>query len=312
MSLAFVFAGQGSQKLGMGKDFYDNYPEFKALWDEIDTDGDYKRLCFGDNLEELSKTENTQPCMVLFAVCLSALLKIEGIIPVAACGLSLGEYSALALSGVFSPKEAVDFVKFRGKAMSESCKDKETAMYAVVGADRQNLQKVCEKAASYGVCQISNYNCSSQIVIGGEQKAVEEACRIIRDNAYGKVIPLNVSGAFHTQLMNDASVALSKKLADIRLGNMQIPIIFNCTGKTEEDVKIKELLTLQVKSSVYFEDSIKLLEKMGVDKIVEIGPGKVLSGFIKKTAKSIKTFPVENIEGYLAVLKEFKGDEKNA
>lgn len=286
MSLAFLYAGQGSQHPGMGKDLYESYPEFREAFDSADLDFDLKEICFSDESGLINQTEYTQPSMVAFACGVTAILKNMGICPDYVAGLSLGEYSALNAAGVFDAKTAIELVAFRGKAMANAAKDMESAMAAVLMLDEKPLLDCCNKASEKGVVSICNYNCPGQLVIGGEKSAVDYACELAKEAGAKRCMPLNVSGPFHTSLMKPAGDKLKEKFETIDFNDMSIPVLFNCLGKEKsQDDNIPDLLEKQVQSSVYMDKTIRRLYELGVTRIVEIGPGKALSGFVKKTAK---------------------------
>ena len=246
MKLAFLYAGQGSQHAGMGQDLYETYPLFRQILDDAPVDFDLKKLCFHGPEEQLSQTRYTQPCMVAFAVGITALLKERGIVPQAAAGLSLGEYSALQAAGVFTPREAIALAAFRGKAMEEAAQGMESAMYAVLNLDRNTLEEVCRKASEKGPVYLANYNCPGQIVIGGSREGAEEACRLALEAGARRCLPLKVSGPFHTPLMAPAGKALEEHFAGLTFGEMTFPVYFNCLGraKTAEET-IPQLLVRQ-------------------------------------------------------------------
>lgn len=308
MKIGFIYAGQGSQVVGMAKSFYDNYPEAKEVLDTIALDIDIKSLCFEGPIEELSKTSNTQPCMVATAIIATKLLKANGITPAYACGLSLGEYSALQCAGVFDVQTAIELVRFRGLAMEEAAKGIESKMVAVLGLDRALLLEAVEQASSLGVVQIANYNCPGQLVIGGQKDAVDKASELALEKGAKRAIPLNTSGPFHTSLLKGAGDALHDKFKEVTFNEMNIPVIFNSTAKPlEAGVSIATMLEKQVQSSVYFEDSIRYMMDQGVDTIIEIGPGKVLSGFVKKISKEINVYQVEDKESLEKTIEGLKG-----
>ena len=308
MNLAFLYAGQGSQHAGMGQDLYEAYPLFRQILDDAPVDFDLKKLCFEGPEDQLSQTRYTQPCMVAFAAGITALLKERGIVPQAAAGLSLGEYSALQAAGVFTPREAIALAAFRGKVMEEAAQGMESAMYAVLNLDRNTLEEVCRKASEKGPVYLANYNCPGQIVIGGSREGAEEACRLALEAGARRCLPLKVSGPFHTPLMAPAGKALEEHFAGLTFGEMAFPVYFNCLGrpKTAEEA-IPQLLVRQVQTSVYMEDTIRHMADAGIDTIVEVGPGKALSGFVKKTAPQIRTIPVETaqqLEDAVTLLKK--------
>jgi len=308
MSLAFLYAGQGSQHPGMGADLYEAHPAFRAVLDAADVDFDLKTTMFTDPDGVLNLTEYTQPCMVAFAAGMTALLAERGIVPDYAAGLSLGEYSALQCAGVFTAPQAISLAAFRGKAMAAAAAGRPCGMTAVLGLDREKLQEACRQAAGAGVVEIANYNCPGQLVIGGEQAAVDKAAALAKELGAKRCLPLKVSGPFHTSLLAPAGDALREKFKETAFGAMRIPVLFNCLGREmgPEDT-IPALLEKQVQTSVYMEDTIRRLAELGVDTIVEIGPGKALIGFVKKTAPAIKTYAVETCADLDALSAALKG-----
>ena len=308
MKLAFVYAGQGSQRVGMGEDFYQEYPAFRTVFDALKTDFDIKELSFTGPEEQLSQTRYTQPCMVAFAIGVTDLLAQEGIRPQAVAGLSLGEYSALYAAGVLDRESAVATVALRGRAMEEAAAGLDCGMTAVLALDRENLQKACDRAASLGVVQICNFNCPGQLVIGGERAAVDQAAQYALELGAKRCMPLKVSGPFHTRLMKPAGDALAAHFQTMAFGAPVVPVYFNCKGdRKAEEESIPQLLERQVQSSVYWEDTIRAMERDGVDTVVEIGPGKVLSGFFKKTAPAIKTYHIDTARDLREVVSALKG-----
>ena len=308
MSLAFLYAGQGSQHPGMGADLYEAHPAFRAVLDAAGVDFDLKTTMFTDPDGVLNLTEYTQPCMVAFAAGMTALLAERGIVPDYAAGLSLGEYSALQCAGVFTAPQAISLAAFRGKAMAAAAAGRPCGMTAVLGLEREKLQEACRQAAGAGVVEIANYNCPGQLVIGGEQAAVDKAAALAKELGAKRCLPLKVSGPFHTSLLAPAGDALREKFREIAFGAMRIPVLFNCLGREmgPEDT-IPALLEKQVQTSVYMEDTIRRLAELGVDTIVEIGPGKALSGSVKKTAPAIKTYAVETCADLDALSAALKG-----
>ena len=308
MKLGFLYAGQGSQHPGMGADLYEAHPAFRAVLDAAGVDFDLKTTMFTDPDGVLNLTEYTQPCMVAFAAGMTALLAERGIVPEYAAGLSLGEYSALQCAGVFTAPQAISLAAFRGKAMAAAAAGRPCGMTAVLGLDREKLQEACRQAAGAGVVEIANYNCPGQLVIGGEQAAVDKAAALAKELGAKRCLPLKVSGPFHTSLLAPAGDALREKFKETAFGAMRIPVLFNCLGREmgPEDT-IPALLEKQVQTSVYMEDTIRRLAELGVDTIVEIGPGKALSGFVKKTAPAIKTYAVETCADLDALSQALKG-----
>ena len=308
MKLAVLYAGQGAQHPGMGKEFYEESPAFRAAFDSAALDFDLHRVCFEDPDGVLNQTEYTQPCMVAFACGVTAVLAEKGVKPAYLAGLSLGEYSALQAAGVFTAKQAIELTAFRGKAMAEAAKGLDCGMTAVLGLDREKLSACCEQAAETGCVQICNYNCPGQLVIGGEKAAV--AAALAKEAGARRCIPLKVSGPFHTRLMAPAGDALAKRFETELFGTMKVPVLFNCLGREKADAdSIPALLVKQVQSSVYMEDTLRRLGELGVDHILEVGPGSALSGFVKKTLPGVACASVETPAQLDAVLTAWKEEQ---
>ena len=310
MKLAFLYAGQGSQHAGMGADLYASSPVFRRVMDEAAAavDFDLKTTCFEDPEGVINQTQYTQPCMVAFAAGVTAMLAEEGIRPEYAAGLSLGEYSALECAGVLDAKTAVELVAFRGKAMAKASEGLACGMTAVLALDRDRLQACCDEASALGVVQICNYNCPGQLVIGGQKAAVDRAAELAKEAGAKRCLPLKVSGPFHTALMHPAGVALAERFADVNFAPMRMPVLFNCLGHEKAPAdSIADLLVRQVQSSVYLEDTIRRLAELGVDTVVEIGPGRAISGFVKKTVGSAMTcLNIETAEDFAAAVAQLK------
>ena len=310
MKLGFLYAGQGSQHAGMGADLYASSPVFRRVLDEAAAavDFDLKATCFEDPEGVINQTQYTQPCMVAFAAGVTAMLAEEGIRPEYAAGLSLGEYSALECAGVLDAKTAVELVAFRGKAMAKASEGLACGMTAVLALDRDRLQACCDEASALGVVQICNYNCPGQLVIGGQKAAVDRAAELAKEAGAKRCLPLKVSGPFHTALMHPAGVALAERFAGVTFAPMRMPVLFNCLGHEKAPAdSIADLLVRQVQSSVYLEDTIRRLAELGVDTVVEIGPGRAISGFVKKTVGSAMTcLNIETAEEFAAAVAQLK------
>jgi [acyl-carrier-protein] S-malonyltransferase len=314
MKLGFVYAGQGSQKVGMGKDFYEAFPLFAETVDRAaeavrtETDFDLKACCFDGPIEQLSKTRYTQPCMVAFAVGVTKLLKKEGIAPEYVGGLSLGEYSALYAAEVLDEDTVTKLVAYRGRVMEEAVKDREVKMSAVLMTARDTIENCCKEATESlkeqgFLVQVANYNCPGQIVISGDAQAVDLASELLKESGTKRIVPLPVSGPFHTALMKPAGDALAARFPEVDFAPEKATVIFNVTGLPKQDGEdIAGLLEKQVQSSVYLEDSIRYMAEQGVDTIVEIGPGNTISKFVKKTAPDVKVYSIDSVKDYEAVL----------
>ena len=261
MKIGFLFAGQGSQTVGMGRALYDSFPSARRVFDEAELDFDLKELCFYGPAEKLNQTAFTQPCMVAVAAAAAEALAEHGVKPDIAAGLSLGEYSALCAAGVFDYKTAIKIARFRGLTMERAVKGINGKMAAVIGLDRDKLRQVCKKASDCGVVQIANYNCPGQMVIGGEAAAVDKAARIALECGAKRVLPLNVSGPFHTALLEQAS-RIWPNILGLSLKRRKYPWYSTLTADTlKTGQTIPDLLARQVMSPVYFEDSLRRMER---------------------------------------------------
>ncbi|MBQ8318303.1 MAG: ACP S-malonyltransferase [Lachnospiraceae bacterium] len=313
MKIGFLYAGQGSQSVGMGQDLYNTYPEFKETFDNANPGFDIKECCFEGPIEKLGQTRYTQPCMVAFAVGVTKILKANGIEPAYAAGLSLGEYSALYSAGVFEEKQVIDLVAYRGKSMEEAVTGRDVGMIAVMSLDRDSIKKACEQAheefkdSQFNIAEVANYNTPVQVTVSGDTPVITRAGEIMTEMGAKRIVPVAVSGPFHTSLMKPAGDKLAERFKDESFGDMSFPVIFNSTGKELEEGKtIPEMLEIQVQSSVYFEDTIRYMINQGVDTFVEIGPGKTLSGFVKKIDRALTAYSIENVDSLNAVLEALK------
>ncbi|EHG12804.1 ACP S-malonyltransferase [Streptococcus intermedius] len=303
---AFLFAGQGAQYLGMARDLYDQYNVVRATYDEASQVLGYDIRNLIDREEEkLNQTRYTQPAILTTSVAIYRLLQEEGIQAAIVAGLSLGEYSAMVAAGALEFTTAVALVAKRGVFMEEAAPAGSGKMVAVLNADLATIETACQEASQLGIVSPANYNTPNQIVIGGEVKAVDKAVELLKEAGVKRLIPLKVSGPFHTALLKPASDKLSKVLATVEFTDFKLPLVGNTEAAVMEKERIKELLTRQVMEPVRFYDSIATMKKSGVTDFIEIGPGKVLSGFIKKIDKSMKIAQVEDITS-LSVLLEKK------
>ena len=314
MKTGFVYAGQGSQSVGMGQDFYNESELFRTTLDEAarnleaELGLDIKDLSFNGPLEKLSLTAYTQPAMVAFAVGVTKLLKAEGITPGFALGLSLGEYSALYAAGILSEEDVVKLVAKRGRFMTEAAEGLKVGMAAVLGLERSLIEECCKNVGKETgkVVSPANYNCPGQIVISGDLEAVEKASGLLKEAGAKRVLPLNVSGPFHTTLMKSAGDRLAKEMQGVTFNKGNVKVVYNAIGRTKnDDETVPALLEKQVQSPVYLEDSIRFMHGQGVDTFIEIGPGKVISGFIKKTlGPDVKIMNIDTYEDLKAVAAE--------
>jgi [acyl-carrier-protein] S-malonyltransferase len=284
--IAFVFPGQGSQYVGMGKDLAAKFSYTKKFFDEANSalGFDLAKICFEGPEEELKKTEITQPAILtVSAICLEAMKSFGGIKAEAVAGHSLGEYSALYAAGALSFKDAVKLVNSRGKFMQTAVPLGEGTMAAILGLDHNIVKDICVKASEKGVVEAANINSPGQIVISGKVAGVAEASRLCKEAGAKRVIELQVSAPFHSSLMKPAADKLAEELNKITIKNASIPVVSNVTADYVTDAQtIKELLIRQMTSPVQWENSILKLSGDGFDNFIEIGPGKVLTGLIKK------------------------------
>jgi [acyl-carrier-protein] S-malonyltransferase len=299
MKTAFIFSGQGAQYAGMGKELYENYACVKEVFDKADEALGIKisDICFNED-ERLNQTEYTQPAILTMSTAVAKLMGEKGLKADYVAGLSLGEYSAHVASGTFDFEDCVRLVRKRGRFMTEAVPSGEGAMFAVLNLDANLIQEACDEVKEIGRCMIANYNCPGQIVIAGDRAAAEKAAEVVKEKGARKAVELNVSGPFHTSLLKPASDKLNAELKNTNINDMQIPVITNLTGDIVADKgDVIDILTQQVMSSVRWQQSVEKMMELGVDTFVEMGPGKTLSSFVKKTAKQAgKEVAVYNVE----------------
>lgn len=305
MKLGFLYSGQGSQEVEMGKDFYENEDLAREFYNNINLEKDIKKLSFYSDEIDISKTENTQIILIAFQIMISDLLEKNNINPDAVAGLSIGEFAALYKSGVLSSEDTLKIAEFRGRKMSEISKHIDTSMYAVIGSKEEEINRVLEKYNNdKNFASISNINTKGQIVISGEKSIVDLAVIELK-NLGKKAIKLKVSGPFHTDYMKYVSEDLNEYFENIDFFNEEIPVYYNFLGNKRNNENIKYLMTKQVKSTVRFEEDLKNMIDDGVDTFIEIGYFNILKGFVRKIDKNIKVYSISTYKTYLDFLKEF-------
>lgn len=297
--IAFIFPGQGSQYVGMGKELFENFSVAKKVFEEADDalHLSISALCFKGPEEALKLTENTQPAVLTTSIAAFKVLQEEkGITPQFTAGHSLGEYSALVVSGALTFSEAVKMVRLRGKFMQEAVPVGEGAMAAVLGMERERVEKLCEEISYGEVLTPANFNCPGQIVIAGHSKAVERAIERIKQEGK-KAVLLPVSAPFHSPLMKPAGERLEKALEEISVSDLKVPVVTNVEAEvnTSKD-RVKGLLVAQVSSPVRWEESMRKMIEKGIEHLFEIGPGKVLSGLMKRIDSRVETKNLEDLQ----------------
>ncbi|HEY7746380.1 MAG TPA: ACP S-malonyltransferase [Desulfuromonadales bacterium] len=303
--IAFVFPGQGSQYPGMGKDLADNFPAARQVFEEAnDALGfDLAALCYTGPEDELKLTTNTQPAILTVSTAALKVLEQEsGLRPAYVAGHSLGEYSALVAAGALSFVDAVRTVRQRGAFMQEAVPVGVGAMAAILGLDTVELEAVCQEAAQGQVVSPANYNSPGQVVIAGHATAVERAIELAKAKGAKRAMPLPVSAPFHCSLMLPAGERLREELAGIAVGSLRTPVVTNVEAAPNCDAdRVKELLVAQVSAPVRWEESVQKMADLGVERFIEIGPGKVLAGLIKRIAKGAAAQSVEDVAGLKAL-----------
>lgn len=297
-SPAFIFPGQGSQYVGMGKGLYNEYAEARAIFDEASdaTGVDLAKLCFEGPDSELNRTENTQPAILTASLAVLSVLGAMHIKPVAAAGHSLGELTAVAAAGGLTSGQAAAIAKKRGKLMQEAVPEGKGLMAAVLGLDAEKIMEACAEASSIGVVAPANYNSPGQVVIAGERAAVEKASELCQAMGAKKVIPLAVSVPSHCPLMASAAEGLKSVLKDAGIRDLDYPVASNASGRLiQKAQEVEEALVKQLTMPLLWEDCVKTLIGCGADTLVEVGPGKVLSGLVKRITKEAEIRHVEDV-----------------
>ena len=301
--IAFIYPGQGAQKPGMGKDFYENSELAKAVYDKASEllQIDMKALCFEEN-EKLDLTEYTQAALVTTCLAMTKVVEERGLKPDVTAGLSLGEYCAISVAGGMKEEDAISLVRKRGILMQNTVPAGEGAMAAILGMDASVIEEGIKELEGVTV---ANYNCPGQIVITGETKAVEKAAEILKEAGAKRAVLLNVSGPFHSPMLKQAGEELAKEMEKVEMEPLQIPYVTNVTAEYVTDIReTKKLLAEQVAASVRWQESVERMIAEGVDTFVEIGPGKTLAGFLRKIDRSVKVYNIGTWEDVDKVVLE--------
>ncbi|MGN8944166.1 ACP S-malonyltransferase [Bariatricus sp. HCP28S3_E4] len=303
VKIAFIYPGQGAQKPGMGKDFYENSELAKAVYDKASEllQIDMKALCFEEN-EKLDLTEYTQAALVTTCLAMTKVVEERGLKPDVTAGLSLGEYCAISVAGGMKEEDAISLVRKRGILMQNTVPAGEGAMAAILGMDASVIEEGIKDLEGVTV---ANYNCPGQIVITGETKAVEKAAEILKEAGAKRAVLLNVSGPFHSPMLKQAGEELAKEMEKVEMEPLQIPYVTNVTAEYVTDIReTKKLLAEQVAASVRWQESVERMIAEGVDTFVEIGPGKTLAGFLRKIDRSVKVYNIGTWEDVDKVVPE--------
>ena len=299
--IAFLFPGQGAQKAGMGKDFYEKYETARQIFDQASQwlDMDMKALCFEEN-DRLDLTEYTQAALVTTCLAMEKVVEEQGLYPDVTAGLSLGEYCAIEAAGGMKLQDAVTTVRKRGILMEQAVPAGKGSMTAVLGMDYRDIEKVTDSIEDVG---IANYNCPGQIVITGKTEAVCEASQKLKEAGARRVMPLKVSGPFHSPMLSEAGKELGQVLAQVEISPLKIPYVTNVTAQYVKDSsQTKALLEKQISSSVRWQQSVEAMIADGVDTFVEIGPGKTLAGFVKKISKDVQIYNIQTTDDLETVI----------
>lgn len=312
--IAFLFPGQGAQYIDMGKDLYENIESCKNIFDKGEEilDMPIKDLIFNGSIEELTRTKNSQPAIMLTSLACQKALEESGVKADYALGLSLGEYGALVYGGMLSFEDGMKLIKTRAQIMDSEVSPEEGTMAAVLKLDNFKVEELIKRASESGLVEGANYNCPGQVVISGEHKAIKASIKIGKE-LKGMVLPLKVSGPFHSSIYEKASYKFYEELKKVNINKFEKTVYSNVKGSPyEESDDVKELLRQQIMSSVLFEKSIRDLIDRGVNTFVEVGPGKTLSGFVKKINKDVKIHNVEDLKSLRETVESLKLEKINA
>ena len=306
MRIGLLFPGQGSQCLGMGKDIYDDYETYRNVVKQVNeyTGLNLEEITYNSSEEILNQTKNTQIAILTMSLGILEILKENKVNAEASLGLSLGEYGALIFGQILSLEDGTKIVKRRGEIMQDFCPEGDWAMAAVLGLDNETVNAACNEVKT-GFIAAANYNCPGQIVISGERKALEEVSEILKEKGAKRVIKLNTAGPFHTKMLEKASLKLREELENVEVKNSKYTVIKNIDGKQyDNETDVRDVLSKHITNPVRFEDGIKEMIDMGIDTFVEIGPGKTLTGFVKKIDRFAKVININSSESLKLALEE--------
>ena len=306
MRIGLLFPGQGSQCLGMGKDIYDDYETYRNVVKQVNeyTGLNLEEITYNSSEEILNQTKNTQIAILTMSLGILEILKENKVNAEASLGLSLGEYGALIFGQILSLEDGTKIVKKRGEIMQDLCPEGDWAMAAVLGLDKETVNAACNEVKT-GFIAVANYNCPGQIVISGERKALEEVSEILKEKGAKRVIELNTAGPFHTKMLEKASLKLREELENVEVKNSKYTVIKNIDGKQyDNETDVRDVLSKHITNPVRFEDGIKEMIDMGIDTFVEIGPGKTLTGFVKKIDRFAKVININSSESLKLALEE--------